>query len=248
MSNLINFITNCYNKISNKTIIHNDEDIAQALFDSLNVGHTIPDSLISTVNQMLNDCKTRQDILNKIIDLTIDANTPHKRYLLAMANIYSGAKYRQNTIHYINLYLNNPLYEDAWKHIHHDINNTLQIERNLHISKMYSYLGKAYEGEYQFQEALNAYQTAIKFDPASPLAIIDSSNILVKMNQLNEALTFLKSFTNSPYYVRKNKKTTLDGKTYYDNWYKSSIDNAISDVKAKIKNGYKYKPRKKKQL
>lgn len=247
MKQFINFITNCYDKISNKSMTYNNEDIAQALFDSLNVGHNIPNSLTNIINQILDNCKTRQDILNKIIELTIDANTPHKRYLLAMANIYSGAKYRQNAIHYINLYLNNLLYEDAWKHIHHDINNTLQIEKNIHISQMYLYLGKAYEGEYQFPEAFNAYKTAIKFDPTSPIAVIDSSNVMVKMNQLNEALAFLESFTNSPHYINMNKKITLDGKTHYDDWYKTSIDNAISNVKDKIKSDYRYRPRKKKQ-
>jgi len=224
----------------------NDEELALSLYNYLYNGDLIPEYIKPKLNEVLSVCHSEQDILDRIIMLCSNYNTPRSRFLTAMAYVYSTKRYRKESIRYLLNYLNNPLYDDAWNNEKHNANNTPTDEMNIHISEMYSLLGKAYEGEYMFDEALASFKTAIQFYPSCPLDIVNASKVIVKMNKLQDAMCFLENYRHTPYYAPKKTVSELDGTVYFDDWYKRAIDHAIMDVVEKINKGYVYRPRKRK--
>jgi tetratricopeptide (TPR) repeat protein len=123
---------------------------------------------------------------------------------------------------------------------------SLNEERDIHLSDMYSYLGKAYEGEYEFEKALICYQKTQSLTPfwAAPYCHICS--ILIKQNKLNEAMKIYLDAKNSPYYTPFKFKSPF-GETYTEDSFKIVIDKHIIELRDKIERGYIYKPRGKKK-
>ncbi|WP_446715248.1 tetratricopeptide repeat protein [Caloramator sp. Dgby_cultured_2] len=56
---------------------------------------------------------------------------------------------------------------------------------------VYSDLGKCYEGEYDFDNALRCYKLANKMDPAMPSGYIRIAQIYTKLGQIDEAIKLL---------------------------------------------------------
>lgn len=233
----------------NKEKFKNNEDLAEELFAEISLVIGGENKRSRQVEDIMKKCETRQDVLNKIIDLVGEPSTPRGRYLLANAYAWSKVELRKQSIKYIELYLNNPLYEEAYKGHHHssgDKDFSVDEEKNIHISHMYSYLGKAYEGEYEFDKALECYKKEQELAPywAHPYCHICS--ILIKQNNLDEAMAMYLSAKKSPYYKIIEYKDMF-GEVHKDDTFVSVIDSQIIDLQKKMDKGYVYKPRKKKE-
>ncbi len=176
------------------------------------------------------DCNNIQDSLNKVIELCKEPNTPQTRYLIAMAYAYSRVEYNDEAIKYLTLYLNNPLYLGAYQNKLHDINNSLEQERIIHLYDMWIYLGQAYEKKYNFDNALECYEKGLSLLPNSQMPYLSIANIFRKKNNLRASLNIL-----------NQAKRTM----YYTGDFKKAIDSCILEYEEKIKKGYKYRPRKK---
>jgi tetratricopeptide (TPR) repeat protein len=163
-------------------------DLAEKLFATLLLSNrNASEKEKREIEKILKQCPTRQDLLNKVIELCGTPITPRQRYLIAKAYAWSKAEYRKQAIVHIEHYLNNPLYEGAYTGHHHMHGNrmfTLDEEKNIHLADMYSYLGKAYEGEYEFNKALVCYKKEQELVPfwAAPYCRIAS--VLIKQNML----------------------------------------------------------------
>ncbi|MBO5142176.1 MAG: hypothetical protein J6C46_04145 [Clostridia bacterium] len=205
-------------------------DLAERIFFYRTYQPYVKDCPDNEVKKVCWDCNDIQDSLNKVIELCKEPNTPQKRYLIAKAYAWSKVKYNDEAIKYLTLYLNNPLYLGAYQNKFHDINNSIEQERNMHLCEMWKYLGQAYEKIYNFDMALDCYNKCLMLQPESQLSYIDIINIYKKKNDLHTALKILNNAKNSIYYK--------------DN-FKKAIDSYILDYEEKIRNGYKYKPKKK---
>ena len=232
--------------LSNLFKVDNTE-LAYQLFETQMLGGNVNKKYKYSVNKVLKECTPkgdlypeRQQVLLKIIDLIGDPKTPKERFIVAKTYAWSRAEYRNDAIQYLELYLNNPLYKEAY------INNVYDTpEKNKlhHLSEMYGYLGKAYIGEYDFDKALSTYEYMINIFPENPSAYMGKCETLIKQNELSKCYDWLLNCKKLPYY-KLNKQ---NGKTEEENWFHFTINRLIKDVKKKIDKGYIYRPRKNKK-
>lgn len=218
------------NKIKEIFNTENDIDIALQLFESQGIGGNIG----SKAKAILKNCKTRQDVFLKAIELCGEnPSDPKSLYIVSHCYVWLGAKYRTKAIEYLEKYI---AVGGVWSGTPSDIiemNGYSVDQLASNKASVYSYLGKAYEGEYMFEKAETAYTTAEKLIPYFATYSVCVSDTYVKRNDLHKALHYLNNKKQTSYY----KKNVDD--------YRILLDKAISDIEGKIKKGYVYKPRKK---
>lgn len=229
-----------------KNSLSDDIELAHNLFRSLGVGYSFTPSEQRKIDKITKSCSSRQDVLNEVIRLCGEPNTPRQRYLLAKAYSWSTAAYRSKAIYYIKLYLNNPLYEDDYIQLTPWMSSGHKVSpKNHHLTYMYSDLGKAYEGEYDFENAYPAYYKCLELTPYYEFIYCRIAGILVKQNRLVDAKKFLKDAMKSKYYSPSRYKNVL-GNLVVDDSFKTVIDSQFIEIQDKIDRGYIYRPRKKK--
>ncbi len=214
-----------------------DPDLALDVFNTLSVGFSMGHKEQKKVDKILNLCHSRQDILNRVIEICGVPNTPKQRYIYAMAYGWSNKEYRKKAIYYIKFYLNNELYEDIYLHHFRNINSTIEERKQEHIYDMQSMLIDLYIKEYDFNNALLLTEKNISLIPTLPLAYRKKAEILVKTNQIDEAIIFLKEFKKSKYYCKYKDYSP-------STWMIDTIDELLNDCISKKQNNYIYKPRK----
>lgn len=237
MQNLLNYF-----KKSNI----NNIDLAEQLFNTQILGNNINPKYNDKINTILDECilqgeqyPDRQAVLLKVIQLIGEPQTAKERYLVAKFYAWSKVQYREKAIHYLELYLNNNLYTEAYIHNFRNINDTPEIRKLYHLDEMYCYLAKAYEGTYQLDKALNIYEYLISIFPGDPTAYTGKTNILIKQNKLNQCSEWLKNVKKLPYY-KLNKKYAV---TAPENWFYFTINKLLNDIEEKIEKKYVYKTR-----
>jgi len=235
-------------------LIDNNYLIAKGLFESLQLSFGINNSVDSNIqteiNRVLNEAKSRQEILDKVIEFIGDANTIEKRYLLAKALSWSRVSKRSDAI----IALNNTIQDkvnisDFSKTSHFVfypyIEDKNLIEMNIYKSDLYFELSKKYAGEHQFEEALDAAIMAYNLTPFYAHSIINVCNCFVYLNELENAKLFYEEVMNSEYFNLKIKSLNNDQKQYLLN-FKEIVSRYYDELLVKIKKGYIYKPRLKK--
>ena len=204
-------------------------ELAYQLFKSLSLGGSPSYEYKADIDRIYAECTDRQKgyapqktLLLKVIELAGKPDTPKQRYLLGIAYAWLGAKYRQQAIEYLESYINGPLID----------------KRKFHLAEMYGYLGAAYEGEYEFQKALESYAEALKIDSYSPTPYIKVIDVLVKMNRMDLALEIIDNAKgNTQYNANSN---------YLSNDFTNAINAKEQEIKDKIAKGYIYRPHKRK--
>lgn len=218
-------------------------ELALQLFNTLSLGYDIDAKYKQEINKILNSLKDetgyidRQLLLNKIIELVGEPQNSKQRFIIAKAYAWSKAAYRKEAIKYLELYLSNELYEDEYKYCHHDVYGrtpSIEEEKNIHIADMLQYLGKSYEGEYEFEKALTCYQKVKDLTYFWPHTYCNLVKIYTKMNKLSEALKICKEAKKSIYYKKTRYKDELLEEYYTDDTFKTVIDNLYKDTKEKI--------------
>jgi len=207
----------------------NNVDLAYQLFASQGVGA----ELSALAKKELEKCPTRQDVLLRAIELCKDDDSPEALYVIAHCFVWLGARYRKSAIIWLEKYIEAGA---VCKYIPTDyikMDGYTVDQKSANISAIYSYLGKAYEGEYIFDKAKEAYAQAVKYAPYFPSSYVFYAKVLVKENNLDSALNYLKLQRRVSYYS-------------LDDEFKLSIETEIADVIEKQNKGYVYKPRKKK--
>lgn len=208
-----------------------DEDVALQLFESQGLGGKIG----RKAQKILNSCHSKQEILLKSIELCgPNPTTPKQLYIVSHCYVWLGAKYRPQAIEYLNKYIEAGAQWEGTPQGTIKMDGYSVNQLNGNRASVYNYLGKAYEGEYDFDKAEEAYLNAEKLEPYCAGHSVCVSNIYIKKNNLDQAMQYL-----------ENKKALSYYKSNADN-YKTLIDAAINDVSEKITKGYTYKPRKKK--
>ena len=179
--------------------------------------------------KMIKKYKTKEALLLEVIRLT---GTPKKRrdyYIIAHSYVDLGAKYRPQAIIALTQYLKKGGYWSGTPNDTIDMGDYKADQRKECIAAEWECLGKAYEGEYIFDEAMRCYREAMQLTPYSETPVMYIADLYVKMNDINSGLAFLTEIKKSRY---KNMKQAAVGK------YK--------ELKAKKASGYVYKPRSRK--
>jgi tetratricopeptide (TPR) repeat protein len=221
-------------------------ELSQALFKSLQLNIEFGSNPIhKKAKQIAEKAKGRHEVLDKIIELCQNIEHPKSYYLIGMAYVWKGAKFRREAIYYLEKYLNTPI-EIEESYYSREGKLVDGYTTGIQISHVYKDLGKCYEGEYEFEKALESYQKAAKLDPSIPSAYVFIAQVLVKMNKLDKAIEVIQKAKNSRYYAPIKTISQFDGKIYYDDTFKIVIDNYLEDLKIKKEKGYVYRPRKKK--
>ena len=217
--------------------------LAKDLFDSLCQGSK---GQSKEARRIIKSAHSKQEILNICINTFEKFDTPQSRYLLVMACESSNVSMRKKLINAILNYLSHPIYDYAYKNVKHlplhGIPTTLEREKDIHLADVYQYLGKAYEGEYQFENAYNAYWKASQLVPERANYIACCSKVLVKMGNFDKALSLLSRYKQSKWYKPVTYK--IHEVTRTDSSNKKIIDSEISSVKKLKEKGYVYRPRK----
>lgn len=199
------------------------------LFQSMGVGGKISNK----AKQILSQCKNNEEICLKAIKLCDPPSSCKRLYITAYSYCYAGAKYRPNAIIFLKKYAEAGGY---WEGTPHSILNIDGYEFNqldANRADVYRCLGQCYEGEYLFDDAINAYKQALSMHPSFQGYYVEIADVYRKKNDLDMALSVLKDARETWYF-----KNVPDFKTVILNYEKK-----FSDMKA---TGYIYKPRKKK--
>lgn len=215
----------------------NNVDLAYDLFSTLGVGGEL--KYPKETERILQSTNSRQDVLNKIIDLVGEPNTPKERYIIAKAYSWSYASLSKEAIKYLELYLNNPLYEEYYANTRH--NNwfishpdnlsdyeILFIEKRLHISEMYKYLGDKYLHEKMYNESFNSYKIALRNAPFYAHNWINIYKLYIQIKDYESARDILNKAKNSKYY-KKYIYTSIIGMEYTNTSFIDVIDKQISN-------------------
>lgn len=216
--------------------IHSTElsnpNLAEKLMCTLSVGYDLSEKDLKKCQKIWQQCNNdRSTVLKKIISLCGNIDTPQTRYLKAKSWAWNKVEYCDYAIESLEYYLNNPLYEKIYTHRIHNINDTIEDKKNMHLCEMNRYLAQSYEKKQNFEKALEVYNNCFKYDDMStPNIYLDLANIYRKMNRLNQSINILE----------KAKKTK-----YYKGQFKQTIDIKYDDYIKKINNNYVYRSRKK---
>lgn len=200
--------------------------VAMQLHSTFAIFPPDPASYDPMTKQILERCNNeRKNILLAEVELCKPFETSMSYCVIANAYYFLGAAYRQETIEYMSKYLENP----EW--IPHK--EYFEDDRARYLSGRWGILGQAYEGEYMFEEALQAYQLEKEVAPEYPAAYVHIATVLSKMHRLDEAIDFLKKAQNLRYYKEPGFGTNFD----------RVIDNFLTEFETKKARGYVYKPR-----
>lgn len=172
--------------------------------------------------------KDKNDILDEVIDLCKNINAFEAYNNIAKAYELKGAKFRNQEIETYNL--------------------IFEKYQNFKGSyDLFDKLGQAYEGEYEFEKALNCYLKAYNLQPSAPPIYCRLAQIYSKMNNLDMSISILTKAKKSQYYEPKlSFISPIDKSKHYDNTFKLVIDSHLKKYEEKKEKGYVYKPRKKK--
>lgn len=223
--------------------IDHQAKLAENIFKDVFEGRHVSDSVKQDVNAAISNCTTRQEKLDVIVQLCSPATTSQRRYLQAIALAWSNKDRRSDAITALRAYLLGDLYPEAYINLKHGkVLGEYPNEKDIHVSTMYTYLGSILEKEYRFQDALDAYEKALKATPYFSTAYSNIAGILIKMNQKENALQIVEQAKASQYYTVYHYIDIL-GRECTDREFVRSIDSLEKRIKEKIQKGYVYKPR-----
>ena len=193
---------------------------------------TADKALVTELDNLLQDCSTRAEEFVRIAELCLPATTNEQLYYASKAYVWAGASYRKEAIYYLEKYIEAGATYEGTPSGTREMNGVIYDLKAMSISNVYFDLAKCYEGEYEFDKAIENYEKAANFSPHNQAFIINLSNVYVKKNQLEKAKDILEVETNSG--------------AYKDEEFRTAIDKHLIDINDKIKRGYIYRPRKKK--
>lgn len=182
------------------------------------------------VQRLIKKCGSKKDCLMAAISLCGIPTTPKQLYIVSHCYFLAGALYRPQAIEYLLKYIKLGAVWEGTPKDNINIDGYIINQLSLNKASVYYNLGKSYEGEYQFDDALNWYFKSLKINPTSSPAVYAIADVYVKKNCIDDGLKFLQSYRNSKY---KDVRLIVDEKS-----------RELRDKKAK---GYVYKPRPRKK-
>lgn len=218
-----------FNKFKVNKNANNNIELALQVCNYYHGGLVSP-SYTYQVQRFINRYGSKKDSLIAAINLCGNPITPKQLYIVSTCYVLAGASYRPQAIEFLNKYINVGAVWEGTPRSNIIIDGYTINQLNINKASVYCDLGKAYEGEYQLDDALMSYFHSLKCDPSYTPAISYSADVYVKKNLIDSGLNFLKNFRKSPF---KDVRLIASEKT--------------KELKDKKSKGYVYKPRKRKK-
>ena len=217
--------------------------------DLINADYVGPIPLDDESPKIMENFSSRQERLDYAINLLKKYNTPQSRYYLCEAYHNSNVSRRKESIDVFLKYLSNELYKDVIGKIDPGAISLYKMSyfdaMNFHIATVLSWLGEAYEGEYDYENALLAFKKSYSLAPYFSGAPGQVSRIYMKMNRIDKSIEVLEKYKTTRWYAPYDEKT-YSGNVYHHDDNKVLVDEWIDDYKKKIERGYVFRPRKRK--
>ena len=203
-----------------------DPKLAKELFSFLTTGEV---SLFyrSKVNKIVKAYNgNRRECFIVAASLFGEPQDNDQLYMLSQCYVNAGAKYRKQAIEFLKRFIDaGAVWSGAPKGTF-DYGDHVEDLFSGYIANIWYQLGKAYEGEYCFIEARQAYFEALDIDSYFTPAACGVSDPYIKMNDLDGGIRFLNQLTKSKY---KDMKLIAKDR--------------LEDLKKKKAAGYIYKSR-----
>ena len=196
--------------------------VAYHMFEQEGLGARLPPGeLGKIVHSQIDAHPVRKERLLYIASLCEGKYTPLARYTRAYALLWAGASARPDAIEAMREYINSGI-------VAKELPNHEKVDQ----LRAWDYLSlaEALEGEYQFEEAYDAYTKALSLHPALSPAAINRSLLLVKMGRMDDAIDQLIAYHDSGVCPKE---------------LESSVVAYIKEIREKKRKGYVYRPRKK---
>jgi tetratricopeptide (TPR) repeat protein len=190
--------------------------------------------------KIINNATTKKEIADKIISLCIDIDASKAYHYIASAYEFKGTKFRLKVIEFLNKFLQNPIFDDIDRHYRAQRFYKITT-KEIELSNVYENLGNAYEGEYDFNNALTCYLRSYEINPCDTRIYCRLARIYSKMNDLDKSISLLKEAKFSNYYIVL-KWTNILGENCTDSTFSTVIDSQLNYYEGKKKRGYIYKP------
>lgn len=218
--------TTCQVPFQNKSASNTDIDLAEQIIKSLSFGGEVSPRYKKKVLHITSDLGKQGAIAAYASELCGEPETAKGYYVKSKACELAGASHRAEVIKWTRKWIETGCaYSDTsnWSYP-----NCTPFQSRM--SEAYERLGKALEGEYLFEESIEAYQKAWNHRPGAFHYINLIARVLTKMNRIDDAIKLLK------------ETPLMEGET------KQFRNAHIKELKEKKEKGYVYRPRKKKAI
>lgn len=157
-------------------------------------------------------------------------STTKELYAVSKAYVWAGAKYRKEAIKYLKEYVDVGAYWDGLSNSYFfDSSGASNSQADIQRSFVYTDLGDALESEYEFDEAIEAFQKAISLAPNMVHNYVKQAGVYVKLGKIEDGISILKR--------SKKQLSKVD---------QELVNEKIADLADKLARGYVYRPRKSK--
>lgn len=182
----------------------------------------------------------RSSLMIRAAELVGEPVTPKELYTVSHAYLDAGASFRDKAIEYLEKYISAGA---CWEGTPTGTQNDTGVKRDLRntaIADVHFSLGKLYEAEYRFDDAMEQYRISAEICPYDADGIVGMSGIYIKKGDYDGGIRMFKDVLKSKYY----RVYIYRGIENTD--FVSSIDRAYNNLLEKQQMGYVYHPRKKK--
>ncbi|MBR1723437.1 MAG: hypothetical protein IJ723_00215 [Ruminococcus sp.] len=173
--------------------------------------------------------KSKSDCFVAVAKMFGEPKTNDQIYMVSQCYVKAGAAYRYQAITYLEKFIAVGAVWSGTQRAKINMGDHVEDQLLASIASIWYQLGKAYEGEYEFEKARQAYLKAFEIDRYYTPAVCGVANTYVKMNDLSGGIKYLAQFSKSDY---KDLKLIAREEA--------------KKIREKKAAGYVYKPRKKK--
>jgi len=207
-------------------------DIAYYAFETFGIGGSVPKQYQRDVEALLARHEARIDQLREIAESCGSDKSPKALYVKSYAYAWAGATCRVEAIHALNEYLQGEMYSDVQNDFFESEGLLFRAQDGLRADALI-YLGKAYEGEQEFENAIHAFSNALKLHPTLYGISIMISNAYYRMDCFEKALSILEEARENPLLKPRSWKSMYGGEFITED-ETVVFDLAIDELKAKI--------------
>lgn len=125
-----------------------------------------------------------------IVKICGNISTPRARYVIAMAYAWNSTIYSDKAIHYLELYLSNPLYLDKCKS--NGIYSNQEMKQK-HLCEMHTYLAEAYRSVKNYAKALENFYIALNYRPNATSPYLKIAETYSYINNFKDAIQILEN-------------------------------------------------------
>lgn len=199
-------------------------EVALAVMEELSLGGFADPKYKAKAQEIIKKYKSQGKIAAAAAELCGEPTDSRALYIKSWAYSWAGAAHRKDTIKWTLKWL-----DTGCAHSDDDTSyysNCTPLQSR--FVKAYERLADAYEGEYLFEEAINARKKSLQIDQTRIHNYIGISGLLTKLNRIDDGISVLKSAQ-----ITDVSDIRL-------------IRCHIAELEEKKARGYVYKPRKKK--